>query len=115
MRVIVAGGRWLCPTEPLIVKCMEVLGRIGATCILCGDCNGGDMIGLEAGKRMNITIEHYPADWDKLGRAAGPIRNQQMVDVADALVAFPGGIGTADVSARARAKKIPVYRYKDPY
>ena len=49
-------------------------------------------------------IDHYPAEWGKHGRAAGPIRNQRMLDEGkpDLVVAFPGGRGTADMMARAR-------------
>lgn len=53
----------------------------------------------------------YPANWTLHGRAAGPIRNQQMIDEnrdADMLIAFPGGRGTADCLRRARAAGIKV-------
>jgi hypothetical protein len=45
------------------------------------------------------------ADWEKLGRSAGPIRNQAMLDEGrpDLVVAFPGHHGTADMVRRARA------------
>ena len=43
-----------------------------------------------------------PADWTKHGKAAGPIRNQKMLDECpDLVVAFPGGKGTADMVRRA--------------
>ena len=45
---------------------------------------------LEDHKRVNYT--DYPVDWEKYGKAAGPIRNQQMIDKGkpDLVVAFPG-------------------------
>jgi hypothetical protein len=52
----------------------------------------------------------FDADWTKHGKAAGPIRNQEMIDEADALAAFPGGRGTADCVRRAKAKGIPIFR-----
>ena len=56
-------------------------------------------------------VQHkiYPADWAAHGHAAGPIRNQQMLDEGapvDMVVAFPGGKGTADMVRRASAAKI---------
>ena len=57
---------------------------------------------------VTIIEEPHPADW-KLGRRAGPIRNQHMVDLgADLCLAFmmPGSRGTADCVARARAAGI---------
>jgi len=51
---------------------------------------------------------HRP-DWKKHGRAAGPIRNQEMADTRPDLgVSFPGGRGTADMVRRARAAGIEV-------
>ncbi|MDE2097343.1 MAG: DUF2493 domain-containing protein [Patescibacteria group bacterium] len=46
----------------------------------------------------------FPADWDKYGKAAGVIRNQQMLDEGEPemIVAFPGGRGTEDMVSRAK-------------
>jgi len=60
-----------------------------------------------------IACETYPADWDKHGKAAGPIRNQEMLDQhPDFVLAFPGGNGTADMVARARRAGVPVAEAK---
>jgi hypothetical protein len=49
------------------------------------------------------------ANWRKYGPAAGPIRNQQMLDWGpDLVVAFAGGTGTAGMVALARAAGVPV-------
>jgi hypothetical protein len=52
-----------------------------------------------------------PADWNTLGRAAGPIRNGRMLrdGLPDAVIAFAGGIGTANLVAQARAAGVTVY------
>jgi hypothetical protein len=52
-------------------------------------------------------------DWQQYGRAAGFIRNQEIVDAADRLVAFhhAASAGTADSIAKARARGIPVTVY----
>ncbi len=42
------------------------------------------------------------------GKAAGPIRNQEMADYADALIAFPGQSGTYDTIRRATRKGLVV-------
>jgi hypothetical protein len=51
-----------------------------------------------------------PADWQKHGTAAGPIRNKQMIvsGKPDLVLAFPGGRGTADMSRRAEKHGIPL-------
>lgn len=52
----------------------------------------------------------FDADWSTHGRAAGPIRNQRMLDEGrpDMVIAFPGGRGTADMVRRARKAGVPV-------
>jgi len=58
-----------------------------------------------------MEAEPHPADWERHGRAAGPIRNQEMADAgADLCIAFPYGIGkgTYDMIERARKAGIPV-------
>ncbi len=57
-----------------------------------------------------LTIEEYKADWEKYGRRAGPIRNQQMLDEGkpDLVVAFPTptSVGTWGMVRRAQKNKI---------
>lgn len=62
-------------------------------------------------KTMGWGVEVINADWEKHGRAAGPIRNQQMVNEADALIAIWDGEskGTAGIIGMARKKGIPKY------
>ena len=68
-----------------------------------------------AGHGFTIRSEVYKADWNKYGKGAGPIRNQQMVDTgADVCVAFrfEESRGTADCIRRAKAAGIPVTEYR---
>ena len=52
------------------------------------------------------------AKWEEHGNAAGPIRNRHMMTwKPDAVIAFPGGSGTADMVSIARKAGIPVYEY----
>jgi hypothetical protein len=63
---------------------------------------------------------HYPADWRRYGRGAGPIRNQQMLDAGrpDRVVAFHANLdasrGTADMVRRAIKAGIPVWLATGP-
>lgn len=52
----------------------------------------------------------FPADWDKYGKSAGYIRNQQMLDEGcpDYVVAFPGGAGTNMMKRIASKAGVPV-------
>lgn len=76
-----------------------------------GDAKGADRMARDWAKKRGIKVEKYPADWDEHGDAAGPIRNQEMLDdfEPDAVIAFEGHKGTLDMVHRARRYKVTVY------
>jgi hypothetical protein len=64
-----------------------------------GAARGVDTVAMDWVKEKVIfPYEEYPADWNTHKKAAGPIRNRQMLKTGiDVLIAFPGGKGTADM------------------
>jgi len=80
------------------------------TVLINGAATGVDSIASCWAYQNGVTCESYPAQWTKFGRAAGPLRNQRMIDFGkpDLVVAFPGGVGTADMIAKAREACVPV-------
>ena len=82
--------------------------------IVSGHCRGADMIGEAWADEMGLDVVIELADWEGFGRAAGPRRNQKMIDKhkPHLVVAFPGGRGTADMVARARKAGIDVAEIK---
>lgn len=62
----------------------------------------------------NQLMMTFAADWATHGKAAGPIRNQEMIEEGrpSTVIAFPGGRGTADMIRRAEAAGIEVRRIK---
>lgn len=110
MRVLVCGGRD--HPDPIGVRLhldsMHAASPIA--CVITGDARGVDRTAMMWANENGVPTEPYPADWEKHGRAAGPIRNRQMLDEGkpDLVVAFPGGRGTADLVRRAKAAGIPV-------
>lgn len=82
--------------------------------IIHGACRGADWLARSAARALGLAIDQYPAEWARLGRAAGPIRNQKMIDEEhpDLVIAFHLDIdkskGTKDMVGRARAAGIPV-------
>ena len=66
--------------------------------------------------RRQVLVIRVPARWSALGRRAGAVRNQQMLELYHPalLVAFPGHLGTADLVLRARAAGIPVWKPASP-
>jgi hypothetical protein len=110
MRVLVCGDRnW---TDQ--VRITSRLAQLGlGHVIVHGAARGADtMAGVAAGN-LDLSVDVYPAQWDKFGRSAGPIRNRQMLDTKpDLVIAFHSNIeaskGTKDCVNEARRRGIPV-------
>jgi len=81
--------------------------------IIQGGADGADRLARMWCQSRNVRYDSYPADWRAHGKAAGPIRNQQMIDEGrpTKVFAFPGGRGTADMVRRAKAAGLPVYHF----
>ena len=82
----------------------------GITLVIAGGARDADTLAAEWAKAQGIPCEIYMADWEGLGRKAGPIRNQRMLDDGkpDLVVAYPGGRGKADMVRRARGAGLEV-------
>lgn len=84
--------------------------------IVHGDCPTGIDHAMDTFFRLyGFEVEPHPADWKTHGKAAGPIRNQEMVDAgADMCIAFPMGksTGTRDCIKRAQKAGIRTIVYE---
>jgi hypothetical protein len=112
MRVIIAGGRDYFLTDGDRARLDEERAKLPITEVVCGCARGADTGGEDWANSRNIPVIRFPADWDRYGRSAGPRRNLQMAEYADALIAFPGGKGTANMVQQAveRGMKIRDWR-----
>lgn len=111
--VLVCGGRGYTNRD----KVFDVLNRLHRERIISrivhGNATGADTFADQWAAGKVETIIHIP-EWDKYGRAAGPIRNQQMLEEKpDLVVAFPGGKGTQDMVGRAIRAGIKVMFIKE--
>lgn len=78
--------------------------------VISGCARGADQIGIDFAVVNWTALAEFPADWDKHGKAAGRIRNQEMLDSGvDIAVQFPGGRGTADMRRRLDKAGVKVY------
>ena len=55
---------------------------------------------------LNFPIKIFKPDWLKYGKAAGPIRNQQIIEYATHVIAFPSKTGKGTQDSIIRAKKL---------
>ena len=84
--------------------------RAVLTAIRHGCARGADTLAGEWARKARIPLELYPADW-RLGRSAGPRRNEAMLQAGGLIgvVAFPGGTGTRHMVRISRAAGLPVW------
>ena len=93
-KVIIAGSRGFSNYKLLREKCNEYLRekrKISNIIIVSGHARGADTLGEKYAQDEGFSLEIYPAQWDKFGKRAGYRRNEQMAEVADALIAFWDG------------------------
>ncbi len=79
--------------------------------IVSGAAKGVDTIGEVIGNEFNIPVVKFPAEWDKYGRSAGFIRNEQMAKYADALIAVWDGRSNGTKHMINTAKKLGLKIY----
>lgn len=112
LRVIIAGGRDFNNYELLKKTTNEFLSNFDEEpCIVCGRARGADTLGEKFAREYGYKIRYFPADWNTYGKAAGFIRNTEMADNADALIAFWDGksSGTKHMIETAQRKHIDVH------
>ena len=82
--------------------------------VIHGDCRGADKMAGVVAEKLGMEVIPFPAKWEKHGRSAGPIRNQQMLDEGkpDKVIAFHQDIdnskGTKNMIKIAEKAGIPV-------
>ena len=84
--------------------------------IISGAARGADTLGARYARERGVPVLEFPADWVRLGKRAGMVRNLQMLDSADAVVAFWDGQsrGTAHMINETKKRGLPlrVVRYQ---
>jgi len=124
--IAAGGGRDLAWPQQRVAA--ELLARSGGRLVhllLHGGARGADAAIGRAAQQLGWSALVMPAQWQLHGRAAGPIRNRELLEQAVAravvhsspgsiasvlVVAFPGGAGTASLVQQARrmASRSPV-------
>lgn len=92
--------------------------NLGDFILIHGSARGADTLAADVAQELGWTIEGYPADWKQYGRAAGPIRNTQMLESGhpDIVVAFHQHLseskGTKHMVIIAKKAGIPVWHHE---
>lgn len=121
MKVIVAGGRDFDDKRMLY----NVLDRMfipqdfvlpeHTLEIVCGCAEGADYLGEHWAITNWAPVKYFPADWERYGKGAGMVRNREMAEYSDALVAFWDGEsrGTSNMIQEALKHGLEVHVF--PY
>lgn len=109
MRTIISGGRDYRFSYSDISYLDDLMGWLPITEVVSGTARGADKAGEAWARSRGLPVKQFPADWERHGRKAGPLRNLDMADYADALVAFPGGDGTKDMVKTARHRRLDIF------
>lgn len=120
MKVIIAGTRtydnyedlrYVCDVSIEQLKCTEVE-------IVIGCAEGADKLGEKYAAERGYKVTKFPANWSLHGKAAGPIRNREMAEYADVLIAFWDGVskGTGNMIKEAEERRLSSFvHYIEPY
>lgn len=113
MTILVCGSRnW---TDERAIRAELTAFRYMDVTLVHGDCpTGADRIADKVGVEFGFDVRAYPADWKKHGKAAGPIRNSQMLKDERPHVVFAfhehvEGSGTEDMLKKARRAGVGCY------
>ena len=112
-KIIIAGGRDFMDYNLLKEKSNKILQekRVSHKIVIISGCaRGADTLGLRYASENAFDVEEYPANWDKYGKKAGYIRNVEMAENADALIAFWDGKskGTKHMIDIATERNLPI-------
>lgn len=113
MKILVCGDRnWTnCEVIHTTLKQFQPY----ASLIVHGAARGADTLAGGVAESLNIPVQSFPANWDKHGSAAGPIRNIDMFvkTQPDVVIAFHDDLysskGTKHMVDYARSKGVKVF------
>jgi hypothetical protein len=117
MKLIIAGTRTLNFGAGGIGTFLKEKQITGVTEIISGGAAGVDSNGQDYAVFNNIKFKIFKPDWETYGRAAGPVRNRQMAEYADALLLIWDGKSRGSLSMKQEMQALgkPIYEVVLPY
>lgn len=126
VRLLVCGGRYFADVQ-LLWRVLDAFAASlpepgirlvidGASDDVAGPYWGADYWAHQWALARNYPTVRQHANWEENGRAAGPIRNGEMLALHKPthVIAFPGGRGTLDMLRQANAAGIPCRQVRQP-
>lgn len=112
--VAIVGSRNFASLGLVAATVSSLAAKLGAQnlTIVSGGAKGVDAAAEVAARALGVAVESIKPDWDKYGKTAGFLRNTEIIERADVVIAFWNGIsrGTMDSVRKAaeRGKKVTV-------
>ncbi len=108
MKVIIAGSRDI--HDYALLECAILASGFAITEVVSGVCRGVDLMGERWAQEHSIPVKRFPY-LGQYGKMGGPIRNKQMAEYGEALIALPSGTdsGTHNMISHMRAYGKPVF------
>lgn len=112
MKTVICGGRHV--KDPGIVYAAVLDSKFTITEVVCGGARGADELGRQWAEQRGIPVKMFLADWDKFGKSAGAIRNNDMAKYCEQVIAIWNGKshGTKNMIASARRSGKPVFIFQ---
>jgi hypothetical protein len=119
MKVIIAGSRILKKYDT-VKEAIEKSGFEITEVVSGGNrshdpvthlCYGADYYGECWAEENKVPVKRFPPNWDLYGKAAGPIRNREMAEYADAVIAIRinKSRGTSNMIEEAQKKNLKIF------
>ena len=109
-KIIISGSRNYNNKEFVYKKLDEILREYKHIVIVEGGATGVDALARQYAIDNYIPYKEFPASWSLFGRKAGVLRNQQMADYSDVLIAFYNGSrGTSNMIKEAKKRHLIIH------
>lgn len=111
VRLLVTGGRDYSDEKMVDAVLSEIREHCNIALLIEGGAAGADRLCSNYAYKNGVISVRCEANWTRHGKAAGSLRNKDMVNIGPHFcVAFPGGRGTVDAVEQCQQAGIPVIR-----
>jgi hypothetical protein len=114
MKLVIAGSRDIPISIDFVLQAIYHF-NIEPIEIVCGACpTGPDATGAQIAKMNGLPLKEFPAEWEKYGNRAGPLRNNKMAAYGNALLLIWDGVskGSQSMKNAMVERKKPIYEIK---
>ena len=118
LKILICGDRNYTNYDSILYSITKISLKNKLSSVIEGGAKGADRLGRQAAQAIGVPeIITFKADWEKYGKAAGPIRNRQMIKEGspNLVLAFHSNIsnskGTKDMIFAANQAGIPIFLY----